>query len=93
MKPAEGALYERLFRECDPTGSGLVTGGAVKALFSKSKLNNKILAGIWTLADKGKRKALDMENWSGASNDTHSPAISHTATSCTAVSMAGTPSR
>ena len=66
MKPAEGALYERLFRECDPTGSGLVSGSAVKPLFSRAKLNNKILAGIWTLADKGKRKALDMANWAVA---------------------------
>ena len=66
MKQAEGVLYERLFRECDPAGTGLLTGSAVKALFSKSKLNNKILAGIWTLADKGKRKALDMENWAVA---------------------------
>ena len=74
MKPAEGALYEQLFRFCDPSGSQLVTGSAVKPLFSKSKLNNKILAGIWTLADKGKRKALDMENWSThAHSHSHSP--------------------
>ena len=79
LKPAEGALYERLFRECDPSGSQLVTGSAVKGLFSRSKLNNKILAGVWTLADKGKRKALDMENWSAHSTTTRA---AHTLTRC-----------
>ena len=66
IKPIEAQLYERLFHECDPQGTGALSGEQVKSIFSKSKLDKKMLAGIWTLADKHRRKALDKENWAVA---------------------------
>jgi len=66
IKPHEAQLFDQLFQFCDPTGTGLITGGQIKSLMTKSKLNKNILAGIWALSDKQKRKALDRENFAVA---------------------------
>ena len=63
LKPNELALFDRLFHECDTVGTGLLTGQSIKSLFSKSRLGSKVLANIWTLADRNKQRALNKENF------------------------------
>ncbi|KAJ2848524.1 hypothetical protein J3B02_003933, partial [Coemansia erecta] len=46
----EKIQYQQLFEKCNPV-DGAISGAAARALFTKSKLNNEQLSGVWNLGD------------------------------------------
>lgn len=44
--PDERALFGRLFRECDPEGSTVVTGEAAVRMFQRSRLSEQVLSEV-----------------------------------------------
>ena len=69
IKAHEKHLFDSLFFTCDGSRSGpggapgTVSGGAIKQLFTASRLPKQSLAQIWTLSDRQRRKALDQEDF------------------------------
>jgi hypothetical protein len=63
LKPHELSYYDRLFSEVDSSHTGFVTGQQIKLLFTTSKLTKSLLAEVWKLADRQKRKMLDREDF------------------------------
>jgi len=64
LKPAEKALFDHLFYSCDGArASGTVSGGAIKSLFTASRLPKPSLAQVWSLSDRQRRKVLDQEDF------------------------------
>jgi epidermal growth factor receptor substrate 15 len=44
--PDERSLFGQLFRDCDPEGTGVVTGEAAVKLFQKTKVSEQILGEV-----------------------------------------------
>lgn len=65
LKPHEKQRFDALFYSCEGSRSvpSAVSGGAIKSLFTASRLPKASLAQVWTLADRQKRKALDLEDF------------------------------
>merc|ERR1712060_279573 len=47
--------YKAYFKQADTNKDGVVDGGEANKYFSKSKLNRKTLAKLWTLSDQKKK--------------------------------------
>jgi len=64
LTPREQSYFDSLFLTCDGARtSGMVSGSAVKGLFTSSRLPKPTLAQIWTLADRSRRRSLDREEF------------------------------
>eukprot|EP00486_Rosalina_sp_Unknown_P011623 CAMPEP_0201591954 /NCGR_PEP_ID=MMETSP0190_2-20130828/189977_1 /ASSEMBLY_ACC=CAM_ASM_000263 /TAXON_ID=37353 /ORGANISM="Rosalina sp." /LENGTH=889 /DNA_ID=CAMNT_0048050499 /DNA_START=34 /DNA_END=2706 /DNA_ORIENTATION=+ len=58
MSASDVKTYHKYFLQADANQDGLIDGGEANKFFTKSKLNRKLLAKIWVLADQNKKGKL-----------------------------------
>ena len=58
MSTAERKSYGKYFKQADTNQDGVVDGGEANRFFTKSKLNRKLLAKLWSLCDQKKQSKL-----------------------------------
>lgn len=62
----EQGSYGQHFKKLDPESLGIVTGEAVKPLFSRSGLNSQSLSQIWSICDTGNQGFLNASQFNAA---------------------------
>merc|ERR1712176_771027 len=58
MSSAEKKSYSKYFKQADINQDGVVDGGEANKFFTKSKLNRKLLAKLWSICDQKKQSKL-----------------------------------
>merc|ERR1712176_63826 len=58
MSSAEKKSYGKYFKQADINQDGVVDGGEANKFFTKSKLNRKLLAKLWSICDQKKQSKL-----------------------------------
>merc|ERR1712129_72669 len=58
MSSAERKSYAKYFKQADTNQDGVVDGGEANKFFTKSKLNRKMLAKLWSVCDQKKQSKL-----------------------------------
>ncbi|CEP63454.1 Ede1p LALA0_S08e02850g [Lachancea lanzarotensis] len=66
LSPQEQDVFKKEFKKLDPEDLGIVTGEAVKPLFSQSGLSAQILSQIWALSDNDNQGFLNFVQFSAA---------------------------
>merc|ERR1712228_275644 len=59
MSNAERKSYCKYFKQADANQDGVVDGGEANKFFTKSKLNRKLLAKLWSICDQKKQSKLN----------------------------------
>ncbi|SCU78418.1 LAFA_0A06502g1_1 [Lachancea sp. 'fantastica'] len=66
LSSQEQEAFKNEFKKLDPEDLGIVTGEAVKPLFSQSGLSAQVLSQIWALCDNGNQGFLNFDQFSAA---------------------------
>ncbi|SCU77662.1 LAME_0A01838g1_1 [Lachancea meyersii CBS 8951] len=66
LSPQEQEVFGKEFKKLDPEDLGIVTGEAVKPLFSQSGLSAQVLSQIWALCDSENQGFLNLAQFNAA---------------------------